>query len=103
MFGFLLPSGGEYIPDTNSKKIRQHPACLHIEAMLHHVENTVKSDPDLDCLRIRNLLQDLLDLDLDVFLWSVDADTKDQELPEELSTRLSDVVATCKRVGLYID
>ena len=102
MFGFLLPGGGEYIPDTSSK-IGQHPACLHIEAMLHHVENAVKTDPDLDCLRIRNLLQDLLDLDLDVFLWSVDVETKDQELPGEFRLRLSDVVATCKRVGLYID
>jgi hypothetical protein len=52
-------------------------------------------------LRVRNLLDDLIDLDSDILIWSLDNNSND--MPENLSDRYTDVLETAKRLGLLPD
>ena len=62
------------------------------------VYRQIKSDPDVDCLRVRNLIDDVIDLDSDLLIWSLNNDT--DNMPQQLSDRYVDVLATAKRLDL---
>ena len=53
-------------------------------------------------MRLSNLQEDLLELDCDIFIWSLD-NNFEEPLPEDMQLRLTDVVATAKRLGVYPD
>lgn len=99
LFDIIRP--GDYTP-THDVDYKKHPATLHLEAIMVAVDKSVKQDPDIKSMRLSNLQEDLLELDCDIFIWSLD-ENFDKPLPEEMQVRLSDVVSTAKRLGVYPD
>ena len=101
IFGLFDITSPGYVPihDTDFKK---HASTLHLEAIIHSVGIVIQQDPGLKCLRNSNLQEDLLELDCDIFLWSLDGNP-DDPLPPEMQIRLENVVATAKRLGVYPD
>jgi hypothetical protein len=75
-----------------------HPALGFLTNIYDEVYRQIKSDPDVDCLRVRNLIDDVIDLDSDLLIWSLNNDT--DNMPQQLSDRYVDVLATAKRLDL---
>ena len=85
----------------NTNTISIHPALGFLSGIYDEVFRQIESDPAVDCLRVRNLLDDLIDLDSDILIWSLDNNSND--MPENLSDRYVDVLETAKRLGLLPD
>lgn len=90
-----------YVP-THDVDYKKHPATLHLEAIITSLDALIKQDPGAKSMRLSNLQEDLLELDCDIFIWSLD-DNFEEPLPEDMQLRLEDVVATAKRLGVYPD
>lgn len=73
-----------------------HPVLGFLSGIYDEVYRQIKSDPSVDCLRARNLLDDVVDLDSDILIWSLSNNTDD--MPDNLSDRYIDVLATAKRL-----
>jgi hypothetical protein len=84
------------------RRLEQHSrSCSQLGHLAGAKMKNTKSDPTVDCLRVRNLLDDLIDLDSDILIWSLDNNSND--MPENLSDRYVDVLETAKRLGLLPD
>ena len=81
--------------------ITDHPSLLFLEALMGHIDEALIQDPTLMCSRIENLLEDIIDLDCDLLLHTVDSPRT--LLTDELKTRYNDVMQTCRRLGMYPD
>ena len=81
--------------------ITDHPSLLFLEALMGHIDEILIQDPTLMCPRIENLLEDIIDLDCDLLLHTVDAPRL--PLTDELKARYSNVIQTCRRLGMYPD
>jgi len=73
-----------------------HPVLGFLSGIYDEVYRQIKSDPSVDCLRVRNLLDDVVDLDSDILIWSLNNNTDD--MPDNLSDRYVDVLETAKRL-----
>ena len=65
------------------------------------IDDQVKKDPGLMCLRLRNLLDDIVDLDCDLLMHTFHE--PDMLLPSDLKQRVTDVIQTARRLGVYPD
>jgi len=75
-----------------------HPALSFLTGIYDEIYNQIQEDPALDCLRVKNLLEDLIDLDADILIWTLN--NENQELPETMKDRYLDVIDTSKRLGM---
>ena len=75
-----------------------HPSLGFLSGIYDEIHRQISDDPSLNSPRVKNLLDDLLDLDGDIMSWSLDTD--DEDLPEELAKRYREVMTTAKRLDM---
>jgi hypothetical protein len=83
---------------TKTKTFHTHPALGFLTGLYDEIYNQIQDDPALECLRVRNLLDDLVDLDADILIWTLNNEGID--LPETIKDRYLDVIDTSKRLGM---
>ena len=86
---------------TNTKDYPEHPSLLFLTGLMDAIDDQLKKDPGLMCLRMRNLLDDIIDLDCDLLVHTFHEPS--MLLPELLKERVSDVIQTARRLGVYPD
>jgi hypothetical protein len=86
---------------TNTKDYPEHPSLLFLTGLMDAIDDQIKKDPALLCARMKNLLDDIVDLDCDLLVHTFHQ--PNMMLPSELKQRVSDVVQTARRLGVYPD
>jgi len=80
------------------KPMLTHPALGFLTGIYDEIYNQIQDDPSLECLRVKNLLDDLVDLDSDILIWSLNSNGSN--LPQSMKDRYLDVIDTSKRLGM---
>jgi len=86
---------------TSIKDYPEHPSLLFLTGLMDSIDDQIKKDPGLMCLRMRNLLDDIVDLDCDLLVHTFHE--PNILLPESLKERVTDVIQTARRLGVYPD
>ena len=86
---------------TSTKDYPEHPSLLFLMGLMDAIDDQIQKDPGLMCLRMRNLLDDIVDLDCDLLVHTFHE--PDMLLPESLKQRVTDVIQTARRLGVYPD
>jgi len=83
------------------KDYPEHPSLLFIKGLLNGINMQIKKDPTIMNPRIKNLLDDIIDLDCDILAQTFHK--PNILLPSNLKARLTDVIQTSRRLGIYPD
>ncbi len=86
---------------TTSKDYPEHPSLLFLTGLIDAIDQQIKKDPALMSLRMKNLLDDIIDLDCDILVHTFHKPT--MILPPDLKQRVTDVIQTSRRLGVYPD
>ena len=86
---------------TSSKDYPEHPSLLFLTGLMDAISDQLKKDPTLLCPRMKNLLDDIVDLDCDLLIHTFH--NPHMILPNDLKQRVSDVIMTTRRLGVYPD
>ncbi len=65
------------------------------------IDQQIRKDPALLCPRMKNLLDDIIDLDCDLMIHTFHKPS--MILPPDLKQRVTDVIQTSRRLGVYPD
>ena len=85
---------------TSIKDYPEHPSLLFLTGLMDSIDDQIKKDPGLMCIRMRNLLDDIIDLDCDLLVHTFH---EPNMLLPELKHRVTDVIQTARRLGVYPD
>ena len=86
---------------TSSKDYPEHPSLLFLTGLINAIDDQLKKDPGLMCPRMKNLLDDIIDLDCDLLMHTFHK--PNILLPTDLKQRITDVIMTTRRLGVYPD
>jgi hypothetical protein len=86
---------------TISKDYPEHPSILFLTGLMDSIDDQIKKDPGLMSSRMKNLLDDIIDLDCDLLVHTFHEPS--MLLPESLKERVADVIQTARRLGVYPD
>ncbi len=86
---------------TSSKDYPEHPSLLFLAGLMGAIDEQIKQDPALLCPRMKNLMDDIVDLDCDLLIHTFHKPR--MILPADLKNRVTDVIQTARRLGVYPD
>ena len=86
---------------TSTKDYPEHPSLLFLTGLMDAIDEQIKKDPGLMCPRMKNLLDDIIDLDCDLLMLTFHK--PNILLPADLKQRITDVIMTSRRLGVYPD
>ena len=86
---------------TSSKDYPEHPSLLFLTGLMDAISDQLKKDPTLLCPRMKNLLDDIVDLDCDLLIHTFH--NPHMILPNDFKQRVTDVIMTARRLGVYPD